>query len=286
MFISSLSSIVVSEHIKLVQSLTERKRHPPPSVVSIFARAAVWPGARIPYPPPSILSKLWQTLLGLTSERMRPQNISPGKRGASVTQILPSAHGNQQNASLVSGPTPVSFHEEQKWFESIFKWFYCLVTTIHHSFGKSAVCKGRCGSYVHVCVLLSWKAKEKNKQAKGQVGVSPLSEFWLKMLCSLCRLWHICCCFLLTLRDLWHWNSSSTALCRLILLVEPVRLLQEQVHCQAVAVRRRERLWGRPGWERADLWLVPFQLSCKVWCCYKRSHSPDRITAPWLHVVL
>lgn len=179
---------------------------------------------------------------------------------------------NQYSSDFYLILLPCNYNPSFLWKQ---KWGKVLFTMG----GVAAMC-------VCVCVLLSRKAKEKNKQAKGQVGVSPLFEFWLKMLCSLCRLWHICCCFLLTLCDLWHWSSSSTALCRLVLLVEPVRLLQEQVHCQAVAVRRGERLWGRPGWERADLWLVPFQLSCKVWCCYKRSHSPYRITAPWLHVLL
>lgn len=48
---------------------------------------------------------------------------------------------------------------------------------------------------------------------------------------------------------------------RLVVLVEPVRLLQEQVHRQAVAVWRGERLRGRPRRERADLWSVPFSQS-------------------------
>lgn len=54
---------------------------------------------------------------------------------------------------------------------------------------------------------------------------------------------------------------SPNPLCRLVMLVEPVRLLEEQVHRQTMAVRWRERLRGRPRRERADLRLVPFQMS-------------------------
>ncbi len=125
---------------------------------------------------------------------------------------------------------------------------------------------------LHSCVLLSRKTTEWNKQAKGRIEASPLVVFWLKTLCPFYRVCCFCCCFLLTLFDLWHWNSFPTALCRLLMPVEPVCLLKEQVHCQTMAVWWGERLRGWAWRERADLWLVPFQMSWGICCWCKRSH--------------
>lgn len=95
----------------------------------------------------------------------------------------------------------------------------------------------------------------------------------------------------------WFMAMKSlfpAALCRLVLPVEPVCLLEEQVHRQTVAVWRGERLRGRPGRERADLRWVPFwtpQESCR--CEWKVTFTVApfstravpglvRVAFPWL----
>lgn len=64
------------------------------------------------------------------------------------------------------------------------------------------------------------------------------------------------------------------------MLVEPVCLLQKQMHRQAVAVRRRERLRGRPRRERGDLRLVRHLCRrCEGVCRWKVTLDKDGATA-------